>query len=111
MYGIVRFASRGKGHCETHLDPLIGPGLSQCCTWSYACRSFVKRGPFFQGGIMKQIRWLQVLCLAGAAACRESTAPITQSLPSDVAQFLAPVPKLRSASTVFSVPEKGFLLF
>jgi hypothetical protein len=45
------------------------------------------------------------------ASCRATTAPVTPPLPDDVAQFVTPLPKLRTATTVFEFPEKGFLLF
>src|SRR5712671_3353740 len=110
MYGIVRFGSRGKGSRAT-TSTVARKRPFTTLYLDIRLQEIREHGPFFQGGIMKQICWLQVLCLAGAAACRESTAPVSPSLPSDVAQFLTPLPKLRSASTVFAVPEKGFLLF
>lgn len=60
---------------------------------------------------MKLISWIQVCPLVVAVACLEVNAPVSQPLPDDVAQFLSPLPKLRSASTVFSAPDQGFLLF
>lgn len=60
---------------------------------------------------MKLISWIQVCSLVVAVACHEVNGPGSQAIPDDVAQFVAPLPKLRSASTVFSVPDQGFLLF
>jgi hypothetical protein len=64
---------------------------------------------------MKQIRSRWILLLpsltALTASCRATTEPTAGPLPNDVVQFVSPLPKLRSATTVFEFPEKGFLLF
>jgi len=60
---------------------------------------------------MKLSGWIQVCPLIAAVACAEANAPVSTAIPDDVAQFVAPLPKLRSVSTVFSVPDQGFLLF
>src|SRR6478752_7778725 len=61
---------------------------------------------------MKQIRWALVWSVVALTlSCRGTTTPGAPALPGDVAQFLSPLPKLRSASTVFEFPEKNFLLF
>src|SRR3954469_12802521 len=60
-----------------------------------------------------RFRWMWVLSSLAAlvASCRATTAPVTPPLPDDVAQFVTPLPKLRTATTVFEFPKKGFLLF
>ena len=60
---------------------------------------------------MKLISWIRVCPLVVAVACHEVNAPLPLPVPDDVAQFLASLPKLRSASAVVSVPDEAFLLF
>lgn len=61
---------------------------------------------------MKHIRLISfVSVVLVAAACAAATEPVTRSLSPEVAAFVSTLPKLRSVSMVFDVPENGLALF